>query len=376
MFLINKETNRIEKVSETTFTALGFRERENLQEWLANNPSSLGEELLIIQKEFDGFNDTKERLDLLALDKQGNLVVIENKLDDAGKDVTWQVLKYASYCSSLNKSQIIKIYQEFLTKKDSTETAEENISDFFDETDIEEIALNKGATQRVMLVAGDFRKEVTSTVLWLLHYNLRLQCFKVTPYQLGEQLFLNVEQIIPMKEAEDYSINMAEKTQEDISSQEELKARHIIRRDFWIKLLKVMNTKGSLYQNISPSTSNWIGAGSGVRGVGYNFAVSKKYGRVELYIDRGDFDENKLVYDTLYAMKDEIENKFGGQLHWDRLDDKRACRIKYENSNFDIFDKTQWDAMVDYMTDGMVRFEEALKEPLRKINRKLKAHTD
>jgi RecB family endonuclease NucS len=87
-----------------------------LQEWIANNPECLGEELLIIQKEFDGFNDTNERLDLLAVDKQGNVVVIENKLDDTGRDVTWQVLKYASYCSTLNKEQVAKIYQDFLNK--------------------------------------------------------------------------------------------------------------------------------------------------------------------------------------------------------------------------------------------------------------------
>lgn len=43
------------------------------------------EELLIIQKEFDGFEDTRERLDLLALDKEGRLVLIENKLDDTGR---------------------------------------------------------------------------------------------------------------------------------------------------------------------------------------------------------------------------------------------------------------------------------------------------
>ena len=40
----------------------------------SKNPEVLGEELLIIQKEFDGFNDTKERLDLLALDSDGGLV--------------------------------------------------------------------------------------------------------------------------------------------------------------------------------------------------------------------------------------------------------------------------------------------------------------
>lgn len=100
MYIINKDTNRIEKIESTTFKQLGFKEREHLQEWIANNPSCLNEDLLIIQKEFDGFNDTSERLDLLALDKQGNLVIIENKLDDTGRDVTWQVLKYSSYCST------------------------------------------------------------------------------------------------------------------------------------------------------------------------------------------------------------------------------------------------------------------------------------
>ena len=87
MFLINKAENRIIKLKQKTFAELGFKERENLQEWLADNPEALGEELLMIQKEFSGFTDTRERLDLLALDKRGNLVIIENKLDDSGKNV-------------------------------------------------------------------------------------------------------------------------------------------------------------------------------------------------------------------------------------------------------------------------------------------------
>ena len=81
MYQINKETNNITRLEQKKFSELGFREREHLQEWIAKNPDALGEELLIIQKEFDGFNDTNERLDLLALDKESNLVIIENKLD-------------------------------------------------------------------------------------------------------------------------------------------------------------------------------------------------------------------------------------------------------------------------------------------------------
>ena len=110
MYLINKEDNAIEPIKEITFKSAGFKERQHLQEWIAKNPESLGEELLIIQKEFSDFDDTNERLDLLALDKKGNLVIIENKLDDTGRDVVWQALKYASYFSSLNGKVIIDIF--------------------------------------------------------------------------------------------------------------------------------------------------------------------------------------------------------------------------------------------------------------------------
>ena len=41
--------------------------------------SKKARELLVNKKEFSRFEDTKERLDLLALDKKGNLVIIENK---------------------------------------------------------------------------------------------------------------------------------------------------------------------------------------------------------------------------------------------------------------------------------------------------------
>ncbi len=117
MYRIDKASNTIAPLEECSFAQLGFRERAHrLQEWIANEPEALGEELLIIQKEFAGFLDTQERLDLLALDKQGSLVIIENKPDDTGKDVTWQALKYASYCASMTKESIRNIYQEYLDK--------------------------------------------------------------------------------------------------------------------------------------------------------------------------------------------------------------------------------------------------------------------
>src|SRR5882724_8111026 len=129
MFRVDSKANRITRLESASFSDLGLGERQHLQEWLANEAGAFGEELLIIQKEFAGFDDTKERLDLLAIDKEGSLVVIENKLDDSGKDVVWQGLKYASYCSTLSKTNIANIYQLYLDKTGQGGSAQAKICD-------------------------------------------------------------------------------------------------------------------------------------------------------------------------------------------------------------------------------------------------------
>lgn len=371
MFKIDKTKNRISKIKEHSFFELGFKERENLQEWLENNPESLGEEILIIQKEFDGFDDTRERLDLLGIDKQGNIVVIENKLDDSGRDVTWQVLKYASYCSSLSKNQIRDIYQSYLDKKGIEEKSENNISEFLNVEDFSELQLN--LAQRIILVSGNYRKEVTSTVLWLLtKYKLKIQCFKVTPYSLNEQLLLNIEQIIPVKEVEDFTIKMAEKAQEEQNTQDELKTRHKLRLEFWkIFLNKFNQQQSSLFQNISPSKDSWISAGSGISGVGLNFVISKNYARTEVYLSRSSAEENKFIFDKLFEQKGKIENEFG-ELEWERLDLKKACRIKNELSNVSLYEKEDWEKMMSFMIDSMIKMESVFRAPLKRINQELK----
>jgi len=372
MFLINKEKNRVSKIEEQKFSDLGFKERVHLQEWIANDSCFFGEDLLIIQKEFAGFDDTRERLDLLAIDKFGDIVVIENKLDDSGRDIIWQVLKYASYCSSLSKHQIKAIFQQYLIQCGTKEEAESIISEFMNADDFDEVELNK--SQRIIMVSVNFRKEVTSTVLWLLNnYKLKIQCFKATPYSLGDQLILNIEQIIPVKEAEEYMIRMAEKKLEDADTQEEVKTRHKIRLDFWQQLLAFVNQSDTkLFQNINPSKDNWISAGVGVSGLGLNFVVSKQACRIELYISRGNQEENKFIFDQLYAQKDQIESVFGGKLTWERLDFKKSCRIRHELAEVNVYEKDDWEPMIEFLTDGIIRMENALIKPLRIINQKLK----
>lgn len=186
MFKINTTTNRIEPLQERAFGELGFTERAHLQEWLVNHPSALGEDLLVIQKEFAGFADTRERLDVLALDKSGSLVIIENKLDDSGRDVVWQALKYASYCSTLTRDGVVGIYQDYLGANGD---AVAKLTSFFEVDDLSEVEINKSFRQRILLVAANFRKEVTSTVLWLANYGIQVQCFLALVHESAGEHF-------------------------------------------------------------------------------------------------------------------------------------------------------------------------------------------
>jgi hypothetical protein len=374
MYLIDKQNNRIKHLlKERKFGELGFKERQHLQQWIAESPEILGEELLIVQQEFDGFNDTNERLDLLALDKEGNIVVIENKLDDSGRDVTWQVLKYASYCSTLTKENIRNIFQEYLDKNGGGQ-ATEQLSEFFDDTDYEDIALNQRQSQRIMMVAGNYRKEVTSTVLWLMNFKLSIQCFKASIFSLGEELILDVEQIIPTKDTADYIISMADKIQEDLSTQAGLRQRHHIRREFWNELLPLFKGKTPIYQNISPSKDHWLSSGgTGISGVNYACIITRNYAGIELGITKGTQVENKAFFDELYKHKEAIEKNFGHALSWERLDDKKMSRVSYKLEGVSIFEKEDWSQMLEFLSTNMIAFEEVLRNVLLKVKKKLKA---
>ena len=374
MYQINRESNRIKKVQEVSFKDLGFRERDHLQEWLCNCPDALGEELLIIQKEFDGFNETRERLDLLALDKDGMLVIIENKLDDSGRDVVWQSLKYASYCSTLSKSQIVEIFEKHLLDEKEDADARSLISNFLQKDEFDEIMLNSGNDQRIIMVARDFRKEVTSTVLWLMNHGINLKCFRATPFSLdANNVFLNLEQVIPIKDAEEFMINMAAKEQEKKTINKVKSQRGLICQEFWQQTLAAFQeAQVSFYKNQTPPKTTWMSLESGITSISYEMAFAKKYLRAELYLKRKTLEENKLLYDFLYAKKENIESRFGFPLELERLDSRKACRIKYEQS-FDGNNKENWPEMGKWFVVHIKLFEATFKSEISELWDSLKS---
>ena len=376
MFQVIRSTNRLVRLEERRFSDLKLREREHLQEWLAHTPEALGEELLIIQKEFDGFADTRERLDLLALDKEGRLVVIENKLDDSGRDVVWQALKYAAYCSNLKQKDIVAIYQKYLDRSSEDEDAEAKLRDFLDVEDLDEIVLNKRNEQRLVLIAANFRKEVTAAVLWLLGHEVLAQCFRVVPYSFGEEVFIDLQQIIPTPEAADFMIGMAAKDSEEKSVQGAQRRSHKLRHAFWTQALEALRERDvTLFENVSPSKDHWLSCGTGVSGCVYSLIFLRNVARVELGLQRAEASENKWLFDQLEQERAEAEGRFGDSLEWLRLDDKKASRIVFSHP-FDGFNESNWPDMVVWLCEHIVRLEAAFSEPLSRLNRQLKSGID
>ena len=325
MYIVDKEGNKLITAEPTTFKDQKLKERQHLQEWIAKSPEVLGEPLLIIQKEFDGFDQTHERLDLLALDKSGKLVVIENKLDDSGRDVTWQAIKYASYCSSLTQEEIFDIYASYLMK--SKEEAKNLILSFLEVEDFDDIDINPENTQRMIFVAANFRKEVTSSVLWLRNFGIDINCIKVSPYMYNGKLMVEFDQIIPIKEAEEYTIKMAEKKKVDSQNAENKKRKENDRSIFWRKFIEYNEQVNGKYATSSVTTESWLGKGGlNLGGVSVNLVIGRQACRAEIYINTGTREENKKIFDYLYSYKNQLELKLG-ELTWERLDDKVVCRI-------------------------------------------------
>jgi len=215
LFRINPENRESEKIAEVEFASLGFQERRDIQEWVAANPNILGDDLLIIGKEFSGFDRTDERLDLLAVDADGDLVVIELKRDDTGADAHWQAIKYASYLQRASADDIIRMLAEY--SETSEDDATNRLLQHLNADDLN--ALNND--QRIILASHRFAPEVTSAALWLNEKapsdNL-ISCVQLTPYQDGDAgpRYVQASTIIPVPGVDDYIISIGESSGDNI----------------------------------------------------------------------------------------------------------------------------------------------------------------
>lgn len=86
----------LKEVEPTSFADAGFRERDHIQQLLKRQIDVIAPDTLIISEEFGDWEDSRRRIDLLGVDKEGNLVVIELKRTQDGGHMDLQSVRYAA----------------------------------------------------------------------------------------------------------------------------------------------------------------------------------------------------------------------------------------------------------------------------------------
>lgn len=218
MALYEIKSDAIVAVAPTDFGLENVRERTDLQRLLRANVSAVCPDTMVVAEEFCDWDDSRRRIDLLALDKSANLVVVELKRSEDGGHMDLQAIRYAAMVSTMTFEQAVAAHAGYLTAIGRQEDARALILDFlgWDEPSEEAFA----PVVRIVLVSAEFSKELTTAVLWLNDSGLDIRCVRMKPYSLDGRLLVDVQQIIPLPEAAEYTVRVARKDQQQKAARE------------------------------------------------------------------------------------------------------------------------------------------------------------
>ncbi len=292
-------------------------EAQDFTQWLQNNIDVLNESLNL---NLLGANRERSAgdfsVDLVAEDEGGGTVVIENQLEKSNHDHLGKLITYLTAMGS----------------------------------------------KTAIWIVSDPRPEHVAAINWLNESsNADFYMVKVEAVRIAESPAAPLFTLI---------VGPSDETKEVGEAKKEIAERYLIRKSWWTKLIERSAAVSRTHAHITPGEHGSIGASAGVRGLNFNYVVMQDECRVELYIDRGkdSDDENKQIFDQLYAHREAIDRAFGAPLDWERLEGRRACRIQYTRQGGGYRSpEEQWPQLQDKTIHDMDRFEKALQPYLKQL---------
>lgn len=361
MYVYEKKNNKLLPIEEASYHEHTIMERKHLERWVMDHPQLLGEDLLVLTNEYSKFDKTKERLDVLCLDRAGKIVIVELKREDSGKTVEFQALKYAAYCSTLTLADVISIRKDFLASA-SIDKSDEEIRDevlgFIDNSEFEEV----DDKPRIIITAKEFRPEVTATVMWLRKFGLDISCVKLTPYEISKDLIGLVSTIlIPLPEAIEYVMQVERKetgTQKITRSQQEY-------MDFFASVGQALAHRIGVSLP-KPSGASYYRIPTAIPSIhfewGFHGRPRSSFG-VELHFEKGDKSRNMQYLQEMQKFTDDVERETGEKVVVQQEWGKAWARIYIEKQEGKMTEELkQW------AVDTMEKFYRVLAPKLERLN--------
>jgi hypothetical protein len=136
-------------------------QERRLEDWIENDPAILGIEVLIIGRQVHTAHGGV--VDLLAVDEEGNLVVVELKRDRTPRETIAQILDYASWAHGLTPRDVHTQALQYLGRRAPTSDLGRAFRDLFGAAVPEKL----NAKQRLVIVAREFDESSKRIVQYL-----------------------------------------------------------------------------------------------------------------------------------------------------------------------------------------------------------------
>jgi hypothetical protein len=207
--LLTVNADKATPVDRVDLSDLELREREHLQEWVLANPAVLGPGVEIITSEYDrwqtaGGTPVLDRLDILAIDPDGRIVVAELKRGMAPHTVYMQAVNYAAMVSRLTPDDIAELYAATHRRAGEDRDAASALTVLTTERLLTAESIRR---PRIVLVASDFPAPVTSAVVWLNEQSVDISLIRYRLYQLADgQLVVSFTRLYPVSDVEEFTI--------------------------------------------------------------------------------------------------------------------------------------------------------------------------
>lgn len=226
MFKVNEETLSVEVANKVNFSEVGWTEPDEIEDMVANNLEKFvdvngkEENLIVVGRQVS--DESRGRNDIVALDGNGNIVLIEIKRDlkDSKRrreNIESQAVRYAAALAKIDSPRelLSKMYSEYYSRfgkssEDQEEgAARKKLYDFLETNDIEFEDINR--TQRIVLFASGYSERALSSLAWLSKNGVNITVLKGSLFKHGGELMLDVKQLLPVVDEEEYFIDIPER---------------------------------------------------------------------------------------------------------------------------------------------------------------------
>jgi hypothetical protein len=362
LFIVDKKNKSLREVRSETFQDLNVWERKDLEKWIEDYPSILGEELFVISTEYDKFDKTNDRLDVLAIDRNGKLVIVELKRDIAPATTELQAIKYAAFCSTLTFEDVVEIHAEWskLKGREKTENkAEEEIRGFIQQDDFE----NFDNKPRIILAAKEFRTETMASILWLRSYEVDISCVKLELYSLKDEtgkdtVAICPTVIIPLPDAKNYIISRERKEAESA----ELSRSQQFNRTLFDRLIERFKNECPNITERNGTKDSWMALPIGYAYMHFEWTFRrrpKNHFIVSLDFEKPTREENEVILAELEKSKEYLESKMGEKINYEHQWGERWSRLYVVNESVDDVQKLD-----DWVINTTKKFYKYIKPKL------------